>query len=127
MVNCLVFAICYFRLSIRRGLKNFCSIEKRIMLVVVDKNVLKLWHYKIIWCLFAGFKTLVLCSVHSTWLIKYVISVKMWFMKTLARMGKYKPRIVKSNCEQGCLNDKYTIIHIIHHSTQHHMSKMAEM
>ena len=97
------------------------------MLVIVDKNVLKLRHYKIIWCLFAGFKTLVLCSVYSTLLVKYVISVKMWFMKTLARMVKYEPRIVKSNCEQGCLNDKYTIIRIIHHSTQHHMSKMAEM
>ena len=38
MVNCLVFAICYFRLHRKWCLQNFCLIKKRIVLEIVDKN-----------------------------------------------------------------------------------------
>ena len=57
----------------------------------------KLWHYRIIWYLFAGFKTVILCSVHSIWFVKYVLAAKMWFVKTSFRIMKYESQDVKSN------------------------------
>ena len=37
---------------------------------------MKLWHCQIIWYLFAGFKAIILCSVHSRWFVKYVFLLK---------------------------------------------------
>ena len=38
----IVVSICYFRLGKKRCLKNFCSIKKWVMVVIVDKNVFKI-------------------------------------------------------------------------------------
>ena len=35
---------------------------------------MKLLHCQIIWYLFASFEAITLCSLHSTWLVKYVFS-----------------------------------------------------
>ena len=55
---------------------------------------LKLWHCRIIWYLFVGFKTIILCSVNS---IRFV---KMWvfllkYVKTSTTVVKYESRVVK--------------------------------
>ena len=64
---CLVFSICYFRL--RNGWWWKLSI----------RMFLKLRNCQIIWYLFPGFTTIILCSVHSIWFIKYLLSAKKWF------------------------------------------------
>ena len=66
MVNHLVLAICHFQLRKKWCLQNFYSIKKLMML-------LKLWHCWLIWDLFAGFKTVGLCSL---WFVKYVFSTE---------------------------------------------------
>ena len=58
---------------------------------------LKLWHCQIVWYLFAGFKTIILCSVPSIWFVIYVFSGKICYMKTSTRVVKYESRVVKSN------------------------------
>ena len=50
-----------------------------------------------IWFLFADFKTAILCSVHSIWFVKYVLSAKVLFVKTSTRIVKCESRVVKSN------------------------------
>ena len=95
MVNCLIFSICYFRLGKRWCLQNLYSKKewssKRILL--------KLWHRQIIWYLFANFKTIILCSVCSIRFVKYVLSTKIWFVKTSTRILKYESRVIKSNSD----------------------------
>ena len=56
--NCLVFLICYFQVHKKWFLQNFCQTEKWMMLEIVNKIVFK-------YNLFAGFKTIILSSVHS--------------------------------------------------------------
>ena len=58
---------------------------------------LKVWLCRIIWYLFAGFKTITLCSVSSIWFMKYVFFAEIWFVKTSTRIVKYESRVVKSN------------------------------
>ena len=58
---------------------------------------LKLWHCRIIYYVLAGFKTIILCSVHSIRFVKYDFFTKIWFVKTANRIVKYGSRIVKSN------------------------------
>ena len=64
---------------------------------IVNKTALKLWHCQITWYLFAGFKTIILCSIHSIQFVKYVFSAKIWFVKTSTKIVKYESRVVKSN------------------------------
>ena len=47
--------------------------------------------------LFASFKGIVLCSVHSIWFGKYEFSAKIQFVKTLTRIVKHESRVFKSN------------------------------
>ena len=61
------------------------------------KGFLKLWCCQIIWLLFAGFKTIIFCFVHTIWFMKYVFPVKICFVKTLIRIMKYKSHVIKSN------------------------------
>ena len=56
----------------------------------------KLGYYRIMWYLFIGFK-IILCSVYSVWFVKYVFSVKIWFVKTSAGIVKYESQVIKSN------------------------------
>ena len=72
-----------------RGWEHVCRLWLKI-------TFLKLWHCQIICYLFAGFKAIVLCSVHSIWFVKYVFSNKIWFVKTSTRIMKYEPRVGKS-------------------------------
>ena len=58
---------------------------------------LKLRYCGIIWYLFAGINTIILCSPHSLWLKEYVFSAKIWFVKTLSRIVKHESGVVKSN------------------------------
>ena len=58
---------------------------------------LKLWHCQIIWYIFVGFKTIMLFSVHCIRFMKWVFSVKIWFLKTSTRIMKYKSWVVKSD------------------------------
>ena len=55
---------------------------------------LKLWYCQKVWYLFPGLKTIILCSVHSTWFVKYLFSAKLWFVKTSTRIVKYESRDV---------------------------------
>ena len=98
-LNCLVFSICYFWLRKKWCLQNFCLIKKWMMLEIVNKSVFEAINCHIIWYLFAGFKAVILCSVHSTWLMKYVFSAKIPLVKTSTRIVKYESRVVKSNPE----------------------------
>ena len=92
MANCLSFSICYFRLG-KKCLQNLYSkIEWSS-----TKNFLRLWHCQIIWYLFESFKTIMLCSVRSIRFVKYVLSAKIWFMKTSTRIVKYESRVVRLN------------------------------
>ena len=59
---------------------------------------LKLCHCQIIWYLFAGFKAMILCSVHS--MIREMFSAKLWFVKTSTRIVKYESRVTISNPEE---------------------------
>ena len=68
----LVLAICYFQLRKKSRLQNFYSRKKLMMLEIVNKNVFETMTLPIIWYLFQGFKTVILCSVHSIWFKKYV-------------------------------------------------------
>ena len=52
--------------------------------------------------MFADFKTMILCSLHSKQFVKFVISAKIWFMKTSIRPVKYEPRVVKLNPVNRC-------------------------
>ena len=56
------------------------------MVEIVDKNVLKLWQYRIIWYLLPGFKTIIMCSVNSIRLVKCVSFAEIWFVKTSTRI-----------------------------------------
>ena len=47
----------------------------------------------------AGFKTIILCSVHSIRFVKYEFSTEIWFVKISKRIVKYESRVVKSNTE----------------------------
>ena len=92
MVNCLLFAICYFRPPEKWWwLQNFCSIKKWMMLAIVDGNVFKvltLSNNLVIIC--------VLLTLHDLWKM-CVFSAKIWFVKTLTRIVKYESRVIKSN------------------------------
>ena len=46
---------------------------------------------------FAVFKTIILCSVHRKYFIKYVFSAKIWLVKTSTKTVKYESRVNKSN------------------------------
>ena len=94
--------------SVKKCLQNFNSIKKWMMVQIVDKN---LWHYGIIRYLFAGFKTITLCSenlqtgfmtitlcsVYSIRFVKHAFSTKIWFVKTSTRIMKYKSWVIKLN------------------------------
>ena len=59
----------------------------------------KFWHCWILLYLFAGFRAIILCSVHPKWFVKFVFSAKVWFVKTSTRIVKYESLVVKSNPE----------------------------
>ena len=84
------FSNCHFQLCKKWCLQNFYSVKKQMML-------LKLWHCWLIWYLFAGFKTLILCSGHSIWFVKYLLSAKIWFLKTSTRIVKCESQVIKLN------------------------------
>ena len=86
MVNCLIFSVCY--------LQNLYSIKKEWSLIGI---FLKLWHYQISLYLFEGFQTIIMCSVHLMWIVKYVFSAKIWFAKMSTRIVKYESQVVKLN------------------------------
>ena len=97
MVHCPAFSICYFRLRKKWCLQNFCWINKWLMLETFDKSVFKSMTLPNNLVLICKFKAIILCSVHSTWLVKHVISAKMQFVKTLTRIVIHKSRVAKSN------------------------------
>ena len=76
------------------------------MVEIVDKNVLRSCQCRIIWYQLPGFKTIIMCSVHSIRFVKYVSFAKICFMKTSTRIVKYKSRVVKSNPAQtDCISN----------------------
>ena len=96
MVNCLVFAICYFRPPEKWCLQNFCSTKKWMMLVIVDGNVFKvltLPNNLVIIC--GRQESCVLLTLHDSWKM-CVFSAKIWFVKTLTRIVKYESQVIKS-------------------------------
>ena len=95
MVNFLIFSVCYFRLGKRWCLQNLYSKKERSS----TRILLKLWHCQIIWYLFANFKIIILCSVCSIRFVKYVLSTKIWFVKTSTRILKYESWVIKSNSD----------------------------
>ena len=97
MVNCLIFADCYFQLC-RKSLQNFHPIKKCMMLVIIDKNIFKAIALPNNLLIFACFKAIIiLCSVHSIWFVKLVFSAKIWFVKTLTRIMRYQSQVAKLN------------------------------
>ena len=68
MVNCLVFSICHVRLCKRWCLQNFYSVKRNGL---CWKSLIRMfWQCLIIWYLSVGFKTIILCSIHSIRLVK---------------------------------------------------------
>ena len=47
--------------------------------------------------MYAGSKTIIVCSVHFIRFKKYAFSAKIWFVKTSTRIAKYESWVVKSN------------------------------
>ena len=98
MVNCLIFSICYFQLH-----KKITFIKLLLNKEIDDGGncrlecFLKLQHCQLIWFLFAGFKNMILCSVHSIKFMKYVFPSKISFVTTSTRIVKYESCVVKSN------------------------------
>ena len=86
MVNCLIFAFCCFLFCQKWCLQNFYWIEKFMVLETVDKNVFEIITLQNNLVLFAGLRTIILCSVHSAWFVKYAFSAKIWFWKISARI-----------------------------------------
>ena len=85
MVNCVIFAICYFQLHKKSCLQNFCLIKKWMMLEIVKKNVFRfmiLPNNMVLICKIV----IILCFIHSILIMKYVFFAKIWFMKTLTRI-----------------------------------------
>ena len=93
--NCLIFAICYLRVRKKWFLQNFAR-QRNGCCCKSSIRMLKFWHCQIIMYLFAGFKTMILCSIHSLWFVKYVRSAKIWSVKTSTRIVKYESRVVKN-------------------------------
>ena len=82
-----------------------------MMVEIVDKNVLKLCQYRIIWYLLPGFKTIIVCSVNSIRLVKCVSFAEIWFVKTSTRIVKYEPLVIKLNPDDLSQSIKNSKIH----------------
>ena len=81
-------------------LPNFYSIKKWMRYWKLSRIILlKLWHYQITWHLFAAFKTIIFCSLHSMWFMKYRFSAEIWFVKTSTRVVRFESRVIKLNSE----------------------------
>ena len=92
MDNCVLFSIYYFCIHKKNDVyKTFAWQRNGWCWKPQLKIFLKSWHCWIIWYLLAGFKVCVLFTM------KYVFSVKIWFIKTTTRILKYKSQVVKSN------------------------------
>ena len=95
MVNCLIFSICYFWFAENNAYKTFTQIKN-------DHRQKYFQNYDIaiiIWYLVESFQTITLHSVRSIRFAKYVLSAKIWFVKTSTRIVKYESPIVKSNSD----------------------------
>ena len=77
--------------------KTFMPLKNGWCWTLSIRMLLKLWHFQVIWHLFAGFKTVILCSAHSIWFTKCVLFGKVWFVETSTRIMKYEPQVVKLN------------------------------
>ena len=97
MVNCLVFAIFYYRPIKIDVYKTFTRYRNQCCWKSSIRMFLKLQHCQIIWYLFAGLKIIILCSVDFIWFVKHVFSAERWFVETSNRIMKYESRVVKSN------------------------------
>ena len=64
------------------------------------KIFLKLWYWQIIWYLFVGFETIMLCFVHSVWFTNYVFYAEIWFVKTSNSVMKNEWQVIKLNPKQ---------------------------
>ena len=60
------------------------------------RMLLKLGQSRIIWYLFASFMTVILCSFHLIWFVKYVFFAKIMFVKTSTIIVKYESWVIKS-------------------------------
>ena len=94
MVDCLVFSMCYFRLCKNDVYKLLLDEEMDYGGNRREKMFLKLRQCRIIWYLFAGFKPIILCSVHSIKFLIYVLTAKIWFVETSTLIMKYETRVV---------------------------------
>ena len=92
--NCLVFAICYLWVHKNISLQNiFAQQKNRWCWKLAIGMFLRKWRCHITLYLFAGFKSIFLCSIHSLWFVKYVFTANIWFVK----FYEYKSQDVKSN------------------------------
>ena len=53
---------------------------------------LKLWHDHIIWYLFPGLRTIILCSVWSLWFVKYTFFLCIYKKKIYKKMNLKNPK-----------------------------------
>ena len=67
--------------------------------------VLKLWHCWMIWYLFARFKTVILCSGHFVWFVKYVFF--------LLKYDSWKLQLESWNTNHESLNRTLTKVKIM--------------
>ena len=80
------------------------------MLKIVDKNIseiVTMLNNLVFVC--RGFNTIILCSFHSIWFVKYVFSAKIWFVKTSTKIVKYESQVVKSNLARGTFTELFMI------------------
>ena len=107
--KCLVFAICYLGIK-KLSLKNIFALQRnRWCWKSAIRMFLKKIHCQITLYLFAGFKTIFLCSVYTLWFMKYVFTAKIWFVKTSTRIVKYESGVVKSDPAEPP-NTEYTFL-----------------
>ena len=66
--------------------------KKWMMLKIVDKNVFKTMTVPNDLKLIVGFKTIILCPLHSKRFVKTFFSAKIWFVKTSTKVVKNESR-----------------------------------
>ena len=97
-------------------LLNFHSIKNCMMLEIVAKYVFKIMALQN--NLLAGFKTILWCSVHPKWFVKYVFPAKIWFVKILTRIVNYGLRVVKKSSTKLTTQPEVVVSYAIHSLSQ---------
>ena len=97
---------CYLRVHKKLVYKTFLPWRNGWCWILLIRMFLNLWQCQIIWNLFAGSTTIILClfTVYGSWNMFFT---KIWFLKTSTKIVKHELWVAKTNpkyCKR--MNDK---------------------